>query len=140
MNGRKSGLREPNPIRNPLIHCMCVYVCVCVSLSQFSWNRPHLHLLSICSELFIFLKNRKWCPRRCFLFPRLCREKEGGILRRPLLASEALDHPSALALPRDRRLLAPPRGLSLRAEPRGGLDVGARAGEPLTSPSRHYPT
>lgn len=48
----------------------------------------------------------------------------GKILRQPLLASEALDHPSALAPPRDRHLLAASRLRSLRAEPRGRVRRG----------------
>lgn len=54
----------------------------------------------------------------------------GKILRRPLLASEALDHPSALAPLWDRRLLAASRIRSPRAKPRervrrGGPGRGA---------------
>ena len=85
-----------------------------------TWLCP---LFRICLQLFLF-KIKNGALGDASFFPWLCREKEGGILRRPLLASEALDHPSALALPRDRRLLAPPRGLSLRAEPRGRVRRG----------------
>lgn len=46
------------------------------------------------------------------------------------LASKALDHCTARALPRDRRLLAPPRVPSLREGLRGRLRCRAR-GEPL---------
>lgn len=46
------------------------------------------------------------------------------------LASGALEHSTALALLRDRRLLAPPRVLSLRVELRGLIRFGGR-GKPL---------
>ena len=61
----------------------------------------------------------------------------GKILRRPLLASEALDHRSALAPPRERRLLAASGIRSLRAEPRGRVrrgGPGRGACVPLASP------
>lgn len=58
-------------------------------------------------------------------FPWLCPEKRGrdscsshwgrSFVPR-LLASEAFDHQTVLALPRGRRFLAPPRVLALRAE------------------------
>ena len=63
----------------------------------------------------------------------------GKILRRPLLASEALDHPSALAPPRDRHLLAASRLRSLRAELRGSVRRGG-PGRGAVSPSPRYPT
>lgn len=68
----------------------------------------------------------------------------GKILRRPLLASEALDHRSALAPPRERRLLAASGIRSLRAEPRGRVRRGGPGRGACVPPRRttrpeHFP-
>ena len=48
-DGRKNGLREANTVRSLLFYCVCAYMCTCLSVSQFSWNRSHLHLFNILS-------------------------------------------------------------------------------------------